>query len=146
VRASAAWALCHSEESEKVLDEFARVLRKKQSRDAALMGLAMTDIMSHSDSVSESGDAVLDTLIDILVVKQPIKVPYYVWSSSGYAHAKPKALGGGFHAHFHARIERQKRTFFVPIPCELARKILVKTSGHDYGYDRQAWRRWYDER
>lgn len=142
VRASAAWALCDSGSNQVAMEVFAKELRKRETREIALMSLAMTGIADRSDSDSEMEDALWESLIDMLVVKQPVTVPYYVWQSWGYAYASP----GGGHSHFHFHSRRIWKTFFVPVPCELAHRILVKKSGHDYGYDRNAWRQWYHER
>lgn len=141
LRASATWALCCLPDPRGVLAEYATYLRSEEVRGPALLSLLATGLVQPLQSNQVPDRQLTETLIGILVVKEARYVPYYVWK--GYDTGwMPHAFGGGGerHAHFHLRTGIAK--FDVPVPCELARKMLVYYSGQDYGYDRQSWRRW----
>jgi hypothetical protein len=138
VRASAVWALCYLKDPLAALDEFARYLRVDRFRDPALICLRATGLVRPL-GYKDPPPQIVKTLIDILWVQERVAVPYYYWSSREIRTPK-----GGYSGHFH--YHKGLKWFPVPLPCEMARKTLVEASGQDYGYDRQAWRRWYEER
>jgi hypothetical protein len=137
VRASGLWALCNLKDPQPALSEFAKYVSVRRFRDAALVSLCGSGILRPLGRY-DPPPQIVETLIDVLVVQQPVAVPYYVWSGYYIRH------GSGYSAGFTGPGVRTK-WFRVPVPCEIARKMLVQQSGQDYGYDREAWRRWYEE-
>jgi len=135
VRASAVWALCQLKDPLPALDEFVKYLSVQQYRDPALLGLCAANLLR--PTTSYDSPPVVTALIEILVVQE--RVPYVVWqiSDTGWV---PRG-GSRWGRHISGKVET--KWLRVPVPCELARRLLVEHSGRDYGYDRQAWQQWY---
>jgi hypothetical protein len=144
VRAQAVWALCYLKDPLPALDEFSKYLRVDRFRDPSLVCLraaALVRPLGYRDSPPE----IVETLIDILWIQEVFRTPGTSIHGGGFTGwANGSGASGGISRSEHLVIP--PRTFRVPRPCEMARKILVEESGQDYGYDRRAWRRWYDER
>jgi hypothetical protein len=144
VRASATWALCSLKDPSEALSEYAKYIPVKQFRDSTLTSLCMTGLIRPLNTY-DYPPQVTEKLIDVLIMNQPIDVPYYVWwgyDTGWVPHSDGKAYGVGRRALYH--IQRRNMRFFIPVPCEIARKLLVDQSGQDYSYDQAAWRHWYN--
>jgi HEAT repeat protein len=140
VRAAAVWAICNLKNPKAALPEYAKYLRKNDYRDAALTGLFATDLIGPAKKSAMSYD-VNNSLIELLVVEQPIDVPFYVWLFEWQSFGGAQQHG----LYVHGRVKAISKRFYVPVPCEIAHEILVRQSGYDYGYDRQNWLEWNKE-
>jgi hypothetical protein len=138
VRAAAVWALCNVKNRELVIFEYVKYLKMKEHRDGALAGLFASDLASAARKSDLSYYEINKTLIDLLIVEQPIDVPCYCWKFQCCFFASAGQIGGALHfrgGEFAKRI-------WVPVPCEMAHDMLVRQSGADYGYDRRNWSEW----
>jgi hypothetical protein len=141
VRAAATWALSTLQNPPGAVAEYITFLRAEASREPALLSLQATGLVRPPQPSEAADRQLIDTLIGILILQDTRYVPYRVWQGydTGWI---PHFLGNGKHRHAHYSSKRMWAKFDVPVPCDLARQLLVAYTGQDFGYDRQAWRNW----
>jgi hypothetical protein len=144
VRAAATWAMCHSEEVQTALVQYAQFIRADRFRDSALMSLQASGLVRPLSSSETPNTDLTTALIESLMIKRSRYVPYYVWS--GYDTGWTPTGGGGIYRLFYGRAHGGGVRIDMRLPCKMAHDLLTKYTGEDYGYDQRSWREWQDTR
>ena len=137
VSSSASWAIRQNGPTKFILDEYARLLKNDRYRDRALLGTFVTDAANRTRYNYSSHGEFTKSLMSVLTVVQAKPVMIGAWRGSKVS------TGQGMHGHLTIKWRHSNVFFEVPHPTAL--QLLIKHTGKDYGYNRRAWRTWFDE-
>ncbi len=140
VTMSAAWEIRMREKSPETFKAYAKYLRSGRYRDRALVSIVTTKIAEGKRTGYRVEPEFTRTLIAILTVKQPQRVPFVQWTTNDTGWRTSAGGGASRSKQMRSKWGMALRFFDVHHPTALS--VLQQYTGQDFGYDRRNWSRW----
>ena len=142
VREAAARQIGGMENGRDAIPEYIKYLRSAQYSDEAAEALSWSGLAQQVSIIDEPDPALTNALINALVLKGTKDIPMIY--RRYYGSFQPRV--GGYHASSGSVSERVYVPVHFPLPNPKVLETLVEYTGENYGYDQNAWKRWYQKR